>query len=138
MAFWPLIHQSPLRISQKGYDHNSQQYRPTGPPKGGGAGFNSNLHQNMHYGDEIRSASGKISGETFTKMQQSDRSSFAFKQTDNVTVGMSYEGMSERKKEVTMQDVRKNVADRMKERRKMRAPRDRVEANGGAGGCSIS
>jgi DnaJ-class molecular chaperone len=121
--------------SRKGYDHNSQRYRPNGPPESGSA-YNFNLHQHMHYGDEIRSASGKISGEAFTKLQQQERSSVAFKKTENVTMGMSYEGMGERKKEVTLQDIKKSVGDRARERRKNR--RTRVNVDGGAGGCNIS
>lgn len=125
--------------NRRGYDHNSQRYRPDGstPPPGGGSGFHFNLHQHMHYGDEIRSASGKISGESFNKMQQKQMTSVAFKQTENVTRGMSYEGMSERKKEVTMQDIRKNVGGRARERRAARQLR-RVDVDGGAGGCIIS
>jgi hypothetical protein len=90
----------------------------------------------MHYGDEIRSASGKISGESFSKLQQQERSSTAFKKTDNVTMGMPYEGMGERKREVTMQDIRKSVGERARERRANR--RTRVNVDGGAGGCSVS
>eukprot|EP00518_Triparma_eleuthera_P001308 CAMPEP_0182460030 /NCGR_PEP_ID=MMETSP1319-20130603/5011_1 /TAXON_ID=172717 /ORGANISM="Bolidomonas pacifica, Strain RCC208" /LENGTH=208 /DNA_ID=CAMNT_0024659065 /DNA_START=313 /DNA_END=936 /DNA_ORIENTATION=+ len=85
----------------KGYDAhahaNSTNYRPSGPPKWGGPGFNSNVHGHMHYGDEIRSASGKVSGGP--REPERDGSS-AFRNVDLGAPGIQYVGKSERKEDV--------------------------------------
>lgn len=111
-----------FKQSNKGYDVKSATYRPTAPPKWGGTGFNENLHAHHHYGDEIRSASGKISSDSTYRPPEFQ--SGAFRNVDlNEGGGVGYVGKGENLKERTLQDVKANITERMKERKANRPVR---------------
>ena len=110
-----------FKQSQKGYDVKSATYRPKAPPKWGGTGFNENLHAHHHYGDEIRSASGKVAANDSTTHRQD--TAYAFRNVDLSNPGVSYVGKSEGGKDTTLQDVKATITSRMKERKANRPAR---------------